>query len=595
MGNYHQSPVSHDDYDSEFSDASDYQYDAVSSRNKSKIKHDGKYTDEKQYPFEYQSDVAETVATPELKRGNKGRLSTLTTLVQDIKAVNNSKRSPSQRKFDAIFYEINHSETAYHDDEIDIGLGVVLYQLLKNILQYEHLYSEKNIEIVCGNLELVHRCSNLQREESFENIGIELINLLLEILDLCLSDSFKRKPNITTRKIVRIFGYFAIIYSAHVHMIDNAKFLDGLVKVILFSQEPKAQIDAVWTISNLAISNVARVKVLEHPDLLNSLLSISGRRSDMRSEVAAAFMNLTASPVNQEILVQNHPFLAALMRLLQTGKPESRSRAAGAIRNLASTKKNKRKLVSLDGGIIIDTLISAISNHMDDEKTCCRATGALKNIICHSNAEVLVRHRGLLAILGAVICDCKYPHAKNSASLALKDFMWEINHPSPSHKYILKFLIMTSKMTTKCDFGLFLSELFLIQVADESNQTAIVNNSKVLESLASLAYSQTKQTQENVAKALGILASEKGKRDGIQRNKAVDDAMKSVYKSKGAANNVYKSKGGQNEKISNREIVYKNMQPFTEPRSLLGAMANYATPTETNISKYAMPPLPQCQ
>jgi len=518
-----------------------------------------------------------------LKNKRYERYPRLKKIAKEIKEVGMLKRHPSLTWLKTIFDEVNHEIAEFHDDEIDAGLSEALYHLLEVMLRHPRMCTDEKISIICMELELLHHCSNLQLEESFENIGIDLISLLLQVLNR-FQEEFSKRKAITVnifRNIVRIFGYFAIIKSAHNCMIDHTKIVDGLVKVLLLSRDSIIQIDVVWAISNLAFTDSAREKILGHPDLLDVLLSLSGGSSELRNEVSAAFMNFTGSSLNQENLIGSPKFLAALIRLLSTGTLITKSRAAGAFRNLASNTTRKQELITFGDGIIIDTLINAISNFMDDEKICCRATGTLNNLISPKSAGKMAQHRNLIAILTAIVCECKFQYAKTSSSTALRKLVSEINYPSSSHKIILKFLEMTSKMCAKDKIDLLLSDLLLIQASKESNHIPMVKNKGILQSLALLGYSNNVGTRVNVVKTIDQLARN---RKNLMELGKCQDLMKSandIFQHKGAENidsqvqlfHVIAAVIGQDKKrelyLSNLELI-DSMLEFGQSRELTG-------------------------
>eukprot|EP00588_Corethron_pennatum_P008960 CAMPEP_0194276532 /NCGR_PEP_ID=MMETSP0169-20130528/9104_1 /TAXON_ID=218684 /ORGANISM="Corethron pennatum, Strain L29A3" /LENGTH=626 /DNA_ID=CAMNT_0039020275 /DNA_START=154 /DNA_END=2034 /DNA_ORIENTATION=+ len=517
-----------------------------------------------------------SVALVSCGKKRKERLSKLKILVKGINDAVSENRCPCKGTLTRIFDTVDHDETEYHDDEVDSGLAVALCHLLDLVLKKnDQKHLDKKLQLICTSLELIHRCCNIQCEESFENIGNELVDLLIRVIDVCLSISHEQRETsgTTTGKAIRIFGYFAAVKNAHTHMLENTKILDGIVKIILFSRESDSRVDAVWTVSNLAFTNAGRDAILAHPDLLKALFNFKGKKHQFRTEVAAVLLNLTVSSSNQESLIDCRPFLPTLVRLMSTGSDEARSRAAGAFRNLSTNNFLIPKLTSFADGIIIDTLINGISSHMDDRKTCCRATATLKNFVRETNAEAMANHTGLLAIFTAIITESNNPEAATSASVALKKITWEINHPSKSHQTMLNFLKMTNNMIDEDGYNLLLSELFLIQASKEENQIVLANRPGVFESMASLTFSNNVQTRSNGVKILRLLVKKEENHNRLVQNKAFILAANNIIRRKGAENQ--ESQAQLLEVLSILSTRKENKELLANNKMLLEAMSNY--------------------
>jgi len=533
------------------------------------------YTDDnKQGSYECRND--KSVASVSCGKKRKERLLKLKILVEGINDAVRENRCPCKVTLTRIVDTIDHDETEYHDDEVDSGLAVALCHLLALVLKKDsQKHLDKKLEMICTSLELIHRCSNIQCEESFENIGNELVDLLTDVIDVCLSVSKEQRQTSgkTTGKAIRIFGYFAAVKNAHTHLLEHTKLLDGIVKVILFSRESDARVDAVWIISNLAFTNAGRDAILAHPDLLQALFNFKGKQPQFRTEVAAVLLNLTVSSSNQERLIDCRPFLPTLVRLMSTGSDEARSRAAGAFRNLSGNGLLVPKLIAFADGIILDTLINGISSHMDDRKTCCRATATLKNFVRESNAEAMANHTGLLAIFTAVITESHHPEAATSAAIALKKITWEINHPSKAHKQILNFLAMTNKMIDEDKYNVLLSELFLIQASKEENQIVLVHRPGVFDSMASLTFSNNVEARSNGVKILRLLVNKEENHSRLVQNKAFLLAANNIIRRKGAENQ--ESQAQLLEVLSVLSTREENKELLANNKMLLKAMSDY--------------------
>eukprot|EP00588_Corethron_pennatum_P000322 CAMPEP_0194283136 /NCGR_PEP_ID=MMETSP0169-20130528/24728_1 /TAXON_ID=218684 /ORGANISM="Corethron pennatum, Strain L29A3" /LENGTH=627 /DNA_ID=CAMNT_0039028673 /DNA_START=163 /DNA_END=2046 /DNA_ORIENTATION=+ len=474
--------------------------------------------DEETYDEYYTSTNRDDQYIDDGKNNKRRRGKKLQLLVDVLNQAAVAKQSLSQFEYDELHNEVNHENEGKHDDEIEAGLATALCRLLEAVLIMPN--TDKEVAKICVDLELVYRCSDPSRDESFEAIGLELVHLILQVLDRCVDGTFKREPEFILKRVIKVFGYFALLKSARVPMANNTGMLDGLVKVVNTDISSMARVDAIWTISNLAFTDANRVKMAAHPGLVGALIGASARgHTETRNEAAAALMNLAAASQNHDKLVYHVGYLSALRNLLASGG-DAQSRSAGALRNLASGAESvKVQLVSFNNRAILDALVKVVD---DDNvlKGSERAIGALKNCVCPGTSEAMAEHPQLIETLANIASSSKFPSAQTSSALALKDLSKEINHPSPSHEIVLRSLKACALSGRETKNDVQLSEAFLSQAEKQENQIPMVKYEGLLEAIAALAKSSDPKTRENMVKTMSKLANNSANKEIIGHNNA---------------------------------------------------------------------------
>uniref|UniRef100_A0A7S1FNB9 Armadillo repeat-containing protein 8 n=2 Tax=Corethron hystrix TaxID=216773 RepID=A0A7S1FNB9_9STRA len=442
-------------------------------------------------------------------------------------------------EYDELYNILNHENEKQHDREIEAGIATVLCRLLRTILKLPTNCSafEKDVSKVCLCLELVYRCSNKKRIQSFEAIGIEICPLLVEVSDKCFDGTFTFMPEFVLKRVIKIFAYFALLRPIQSAMSANTAMMDNLVKTLNIPEYHTARIDALWAISNIAYTDTNRERLVMHHRLLNSVIfcALEGN-SEIKEESAAVLMNITAAKSCHETFAFHGRYLEALRELLLI-EGNSRNRAAGALRFLASSQEAHMRIIYYNNGCIISTLQTVLlEDH--NEKVCVRAIGTIRNLVRNGTSEALARHDTLLTMLTEVVSTSKFPKVQEIGLSIFKEFCERINHPSPSHDALLRSLVNTryreEEETNNSKHDLYKSESIVLQTYKQENLIPMIQCIGMLDAIVSLANSKEPKARENISIAMKMLVCDPSKKTMLANEKIFLDAITLLLDSAGA-------------------------------------------------------------
>mmetsp|Transcript_17343 Transcript_17343/g.39149 ORF Transcript_17343/g.39149 Transcript_17343/m.39149 type:complete len:707 (-) Transcript_17343:159-2279(-) len=254
--------------------------------------------------------------------------------------------------------------------------------------------TDVEIRKTCTDLELIYRCSNECRSDSFDNIGHKVVPMLIKITKMALGGQIKHGTELILKRAVKILGYFALLENGRTAMMKQSGFLYTFVKVLqadIKIVSAPIKIDSIWMIANLAFADSLREMIYNYPHLVHSLVkNMEHSNKEINCEIAATLMNLSASAANRVSMANDRETLKKLC-LLVTEDGDARARAIGALKNIASAAENRATLCSFNKGLILDLLTYAMVD-LKDFKSAARASGSMKYLVTAENALRLATH-----------------------------------------------------------------------------------------------------------------------------------------------------------------------------------------------------------
>jgi len=263
---------------------------------------------------------------------------------------------------------------------------------------------------------------------------------------------------------------------------------------------------------------------------------------------------------------------------------ESRSRAAGTLRNLAASQNMPMLLISYKNGSILDALLKAALNK-SDAKASYRAIGVFENCLSNETVEIMAQHDGLLLMLGTVASRSKYTKIRTVAASTLKKFSSKINYPSPSHSLILRSIVETQANNKNQKNDLLMSEALLIQSRNSSNLLPITKCQGLVEAIASITASADMKSRENILEVMKKLASYSGTKSIIGLNSVFIDAVVSILRHEGSDNE--KGMADAVHIISTLSSFEKNRYALANHEGLIEVMVPYARSIENTKARTA--------
>jgi len=377
----------------------------------------------------------------------------------------------------------DHNDRDLHDTEIDAGVDIAL---VKNLVFLEFKAGFRREPSKCDMeaftreigsilmcLECVYRASSDAVGKSFNRVGNDLLQILVILIDEEIksrtkiippsssdgSQSKSKKSNddrisegyddpsegennisrythdLVIRKATKIIGHFARVGQATRPMAGFPGFLRSILhlcNIRPYSKIPfEARLSCLWTIANLACSVDNMAMMIGTPNLIDSLIAISDRRSDSgktvestmeilraKSIVSRTFLNLSWSLDNKVLMSENSGLVQALCRLalerqapykksktMQNILVQTRRHALSSLRNIsAAPKRSKIALCNYNHGKLLDTITDVILNETD-QSVVKFSFLAIHNLAIRETAEVIVDRAALVLALKNVLLE----------------------------------------------------------------------------------------------------------------------------------------------------------------------------------------------
>jgi len=328
------------------------------------------------------------------------RADKLKRIARDLLDAANENTVFSHFEYCELHKEVNHSDETKHDDEVEAGIATALCATLEVLMSMQN--TDVEIRKTCTDLELIYRCSNECRSDSFDNIGHKLVPMLLKITKMCLNGSIKHGSDLVIKRTVKILGYFALLDNARTSLMKQSGFLYTFVKVMGSEVSSTTKVDSIWMLANLAFADSLREMIFQYPNLVTTLIgNMQHGNKEINSEISATLMNLSASSANRVAMANDDDILKKLC-VLVTEDGDARPRAIGALKNISSASENRDNLCSYENGLILDILTHAMVD-TKDSKSGARASGSLKYLICPEKCPFLATNSSLLNALQMVI------------------------------------------------------------------------------------------------------------------------------------------------------------------------------------------------
>lgn len=368
----------------------------------------------------------------------------------------------------SIVHLFDHDDENMHNEEIRQGAANALCQKLMiamakcNSKHYQSSNKSEIVEVslVCKALRFTYRCSAIVKDESFRQIGNDLLPLLCSVVTLCLdilvtsphqnkdlgridqtgsiirppfdsqsSDEQKRvsgtRIDITleTEALEGALGALrnlSCVPSAELLMSKHVGFLDLLLRVDNdLNISIDAKVNALNVIVNLAHSYVNKVLMVENTKLLDMLVQWARHGEDMiRNAAACGLQNLTAHDENILTIIKHDGIIQASLDLLNDSNYETREFATGTIQNLSVAKKNALPLASFKSGSVVKELLKVITKDKH-EIARNRSVWTLGNIMCLGTLFI-IKIDGVIDTLAVAAAKDSMEETRIQAAVVLK-------------------------------------------------------------------------------------------------------------------------------------------------------------------------------
>ena len=164
--------------------------------------------------------------------------------------------------------EFDHWDESKHNAELHYGAADVLTLYLSMTEDHEE------IPLICAAMEMVFRSSAIHVKAAFSKVGASVVPLLLKLLERCETESIKG-ADVTILNITKILLIFSRVPDLRSFLARHQGLLDCLQRVATANLTADSRILRMRLFANLANCDANKVIMLEHPDLLESLLRIA--------------------------------------------------------------------------------------------------------------------------------------------------------------------------------------------------------------------------------------------------------------------------------------------------------------------------------
>jgi len=409
------------------------------------------------------------VVTPPKRRRMTGNYSAVEIIHALNRAMSKGERLEALENAMTTF---DHNDRDLHDTEIEAGADIALVKHLVFIEYKASFFREpmnydmeailREIGSVLKCLEWVYRASSDAVGKSFDRVGKDLLQIIvilfhkenknrLEITSTKKNDSPTSEENddpsnagcnepryihdLMIRNATKIIGHFARVGKATRPMARFPGFIHSILNLCNirpYSMIPfEARLSCLWTIANLACNVDNMTMMINTPNLIELLITISYRQPDSgdtvesimeilraKSIASRTLLNLSWSLENKVCMSQSPALVQALCQLalerqapyknsktMQNILVQTRRNSLASLRNIsAAPKLSKIALCNYNHGRLLDTLTDVILNETD-QSIVNFSFFAIHNLAIHETAGLIVDRAALILALKNVMLE----------------------------------------------------------------------------------------------------------------------------------------------------------------------------------------------
>ena len=375
-----------------------------------------------------------------------------------------------------------------NDEAIRAGAANALCVHLGHALNSTTFHSGIVISILHA-ISILYQCSNNVREESFLEIGSELLPLIMRAIKTCSRQS----PVIDIHKSYKygssILLFLSVIDSAKAEMEKRGEILDFAYALLQSTQcdEETVKLEIVAMLKNLSFyTEDYRAKIVRHEDLLIALTRVCNSSSSnvMREGVASVLRNL-AMGTNVKVSLGRNPYiLNTILALSSDPNVRIRRDAVNATLSLALTAENKSILTTHYDGAFLRLLSSLLRSDVD-VVVRRRAARTLRCLSCEDTSDIILSHSQIIKHISKAATQDISSEVREEAAKALSAWAMESTIELASHVALLDAIVRITQGTSSRCIELVASCL-AFQASTPINHEVILNNTSIVNSLLSI-------------------------------------------------------------------------------------------------------------
>ena len=304
-----------------------------------------------------------------------------------------------------------------------MGGVVALYTKLALALFQSH--SEEEVYILCEVLNCILLCSDDIKMHCVEEIGVDLITLLIKILKDCLSQRFADAKGVILENTLSIFVQLSFSPAAESILSKQAQFLELLMDIVVDESTPsdEAKADALALVANLAFSKDSH-NSKPTAQFVNTLIDLTYNGSGILLDRSLAVLCHLSRGIQNDSslssLFANENLLKKLGDILTSNDALKTGYSAGILNNMSVSASASFELVS--NGFLLDILLDVISEgeSKSENETWVCSVNAFTNLIRPDTATTMASQVNLLDRLCTISSRGRTLQIREAGSLALK-------------------------------------------------------------------------------------------------------------------------------------------------------------------------------
>lgn len=339
--------------------------------------------------------------------------------------------------------------------------------------------SREELEYTGRALEVLYRCLDPIRDTSLQEIGSDLIFLLLK--------AFKRGGSLVRREIVAILHSAACCNTGAFLLIKSQGLMPAISDVLRDDVScSEVVMDSLGLLKRLTqYAEESRSQILNQPGLLTCLVRLPFTISNDKAmeRLSSLFRNLAATPSVRVAMLQNNEMLTALIRLANCNQKTTRNMLF-TLDCLTMESDYCVGMVMHGDGALLNVLRRLIGEE-SDEVVRRRAARALRLLACDKVIPLLINDSYLMDTLYASALHGSTREVRIEAAKAFTNCAALIRAPMPQHDAILKSL--TALATGLTVAPEVIAKALKEQAVHPLNRVPMADNRGLLEALAMFA------------------------------------------------------------------------------------------------------------
>ena len=318
---------------------------------------------------------------------------------------------------DEIKTSLEHDSEQGHDDEMRAGIANALLQKLALAL----MFTDGAVNVIlkiCYVLGLVFQCSNHVCDTVYDEIGDDLVCMLIAVLEKCMDGAF---PEMNNKIVVNAVGALCCICrlpSASKYVACQANVFKIFLGIVTEDFSDQAKVNVLDIIGSIIVDEQMRDKAFlnKNENLVDALMFCV----DAGTPVVRRQGGLTAASILNQIDIEENKSLEKMIKgLVLLGEQFSDSSRLSACISacLFKVPSIAISLYSELGNVLLDLLKRIATNDISEYTRLCATTVLKRLIIDDATIDKVVIHD---SVINAIASIAKFDSEKEVREIAVE-------------------------------------------------------------------------------------------------------------------------------------------------------------------------------